>query len=102
MPVRAIREQIASAVDIVVQTSRMRDGSRKVTAVSEVVGMEGEVITMQEIVRFQARGLDKENRVAGAFESTGVSPTFLDRFAEYGVTYDVSRLNEMRSPLAGV
>ncbi|HLX01825.1 MAG TPA: ATPase, T2SS/T4P/T4SS family [Trinickia sp.] len=100
MPVRAIREQIASAVDLVVQTSRMRDGSRKVTSIAEVVGMEGEVITMQEIVRFQARGLDKENRVAGEFESTGVSPSFLDRFAEYGVTYDISRLNEMRSMLA--
>jgi pilus assembly protein CpaF len=101
MPVRAIREQIASAVDIVVQTSRMRDGSRKVTSITEVVGMEGDVITMQEIVRFQARGLDKENRVAGAFESTGVSPAFLERFAEYGVTYDISRLNEMRTA-AGV
>ena len=95
MPVRAIREQISSAVDVVVQTSRMRDGSRKVTSITEVVGMEGEVITMQEIVRFQSRGLDKEGKVAGSFVFSGVRPTFLERFKEYGVSYDISRLSEM-------
>lgn len=95
MPVRAIREQVSSAVDVVVQTSRMRDGSRKVTSITEVVGMEGEVITMQEIVRFQSRGLDKEGKVAGSFVFSGVRPTFLDRFKEYGVSYDISRLSEM-------
>ncbi|MDQ2866526.1 MAG: Flp pilus assembly complex ATPase component TadA [Candidatus Eremiobacteraeota bacterium] len=102
MPMRAIREQIASAVDVIVQTSRMRDGSRKVTSVAEVVGMEGEVITMQEIMRFQSRGLDKENKVAGSFVFSGVRPTFLERFKEYGVSYDISRLNEMERESAAV
>ncbi len=60
LPVRAIREQISSALDIIVHTSRMRDGSRKVVGVSEVVGMEGDIVTMQEIIRYQQRGVDKE------------------------------------------
>ncbi|MBV8636613.1 MAG: CpaF family protein [Candidatus Eremiobacteraeota bacterium] len=94
VPVRAIREQISSAVDVVVQTARMRDGSRKVTSISEVVGMQGEVISMQEIVRYQQRGLDKENRVVGSFVFSGVRPSFLDRFEEYGVTYDLARMGE--------
>ena len=67
LPVRAIREQIASALDLVVHTARLRDGSRKVIGVSEVVGMEGEIVTMQEIVRFAQRGVDKESRVLGEF-----------------------------------
>ena len=64
LPVRAIREQIASALDIVVHTSRMRDGSRKVVGISEVVGMEGDIVTMQEIIRFAQHGVDKENKVS--------------------------------------
>ncbi len=64
LPVRAIREQIASALDIVVHTARLRDGSRKVIGVSEVVGMEGEIVTMQEVVRFAQHGVDdQENHV---------------------------------------
>ncbi len=94
VPMRAIREQISSAVDVVVQTARMRDGSRKVTSISEVVGMQGDVISMQEIARYQQRGLDKENRVVGSFVFSGVRPTFIDRFEEYGVTYDLSRMGE--------
>jgi pilus assembly protein CpaF len=95
LPVRAIREQIASALDLVVHTARMRDGSRKVIGVSEVVGMEGEIVTMQEIIRFSQRGVDKENRVLGEFCYSGVQPVCLKRFQEYGVAYDARQLNEL-------
>jgi len=93
LPVRAIREQIASALDLVVHTARMRDGSRKVIGVSEIVGMEGDVVTMEEIVRFAQHGVDKENRVLGEFCYTGVQPVCLKRFAEYGIEYDARALN---------
>jgi pilus assembly protein CpaF len=93
LPVRAIREQIASALDLVVHTARLRDGSRKVIGVSEVVGMEGDVVTMQEIVRFAQHGVDKENRVLGEFCYTGVQPVCLKRFVEYGIEYDSRALN---------
>jgi pilus assembly protein CpaF len=95
LPVRAIREQIASALDIVVHTARMRDGSRKVIGVSEVVGMEGDIVTMQELVRFTQRGMDKEDHVIGEFCYTGVQPMCLKRFAEYGIKYDSRGLNEL-------
>jgi pilus assembly protein CpaF len=96
LPVRAIREQVASALDLVVHTARLRDGSRKVIGVSEVVGMEGEIVTMQEIVRFAQRGVDKESRVLGDFCYTGVQPVCLKRFVEYGIEYDSRELNELQ------
>jgi pilus assembly protein CpaF len=88
LPVRAIREQIASAVDIIVQVSRLRDGSRRVTGVSEVVGMEGDVVTMQELVRYRQRGVDAQGKVLGDFEPCGVQPNCLTRFEELGIEYD--------------
>ncbi len=95
LPVRAIREQVSSALDIVIHTARMRDGTRKLTGVSEVVGMEGDIVTMQEIVRFSQRGVDQDNRVLGEFCYTGVQPGCLKRFAEYGVPYNSRGLNEL-------
>jgi pilus assembly protein CpaF len=97
LPVRAIREQIASAVDLIVQTSRMRDGSRKIISVSEIVGMEGDVVTMQEIIRFQQHGVDKDSKVSGEFQYTGVQPQCLRRFEEYGIQYDVRSLSLLAS-----
>jgi pilus assembly protein CpaF len=97
LPVRAIREQIASAVDLIVQTARMRDGSRKIIAVSEIVGMEGDVVTMQEIIRFQPHGVDKDNKVNGEFQYTGVQPQCMRRFDEYGIEYDVRSLSSLAS-----
>jgi pilus assembly protein CpaF len=88
LPVRAIREQIAGAVDLIVQVTRLRDGSRKVIGVSEIVGMEGDVVTMQELVRYQQRGVDEHGKVQGEFESCGVQPVCLTRFEELGVAYD--------------
>jgi pilus assembly protein CpaF len=95
LPVRAIREQVAGAVDLIIQLNRLRDGSRKVTSVCEVVGLEGDVVTTQEIARYDQRGIDKENKVRGAFVFTGVQPDCLKKFAEYGITYDVRTLSEM-------
>jgi septum site-determining protein MinD len=100
IPVRAIREQVSGAVDVIVQTSRLRDGSRKVTSVSEVVGMEGDVVTTQEIVRFDQHGLDKEGKLAGNFVYTGVQPNFLHRFEEYGISFEVEKLSQMQLSVA--
>jgi pilus assembly protein CpaF len=97
LPVRAIREQVASAVDVVVQIERMRDGSRKVTSVSEVVGMEGDIVTMQEIIKYQSRGVDAEGVVVGEFQYTGVQPHYLPRFEEAGVHYDPRELAKLQS-----
>jgi pilus assembly protein CpaF len=96
LPVRAIREQIAGAVNLIVHVARLRDGSRRVTGVSEIVGMEGDVVTMQELVRYVQRGLDAEGKVVGEFESCGVQPNCLTRFEEVGVAYDALAFN--RSP----
>ena len=97
---RAIREQIASAVDLIVQTARMRDGSRKIISVSEIVGMEGDVVTMQEIIRYQQQGVDSDFRVEGEFQFTGVQPQCLRRFEEYGIEYDVRKLATLASSSA--
>jgi pilus assembly protein CpaF len=96
LPVRAIREQIAGAVDLIVHVARLRDGSRRVTGVSEIVGMECDVVTMQELVRYVQRGLDGEGLVVGEFEPCGVQPNCLARFEEVGVPYDAAVFN--RSP----
>ena len=79
LPVRAIREQIASAVDIVVQLTRFSCGARKVTSISEIVGMEGETIQMQEIYRFKKTGRDANERTVGMFEYSGLKPDFMKR-----------------------
>jgi pilus assembly protein CpaF len=97
LPVRAIREQIASALNIVVHTARLRDGSRKLLGVSEVVGMESDVVTMQEIMRFNQRGVDENQKVVGEFCYTGVQPTCLRKFEEYGIPYDPRGLSELKA-----
>jgi pilus assembly protein CpaF len=100
IPVRAIREQIVSAVDVVIQVARMRDGSRKITSISEVVGLEGDVVSMMELVRFQQHGVNKEGESEGNFVFTGVQPVSMQRFAEYGVTFDLTRMSEMQLAVA--
>jgi pilus assembly protein CpaF len=97
LPVRAIREQIASAVDAVVQVARMRDGSRKITSIAEIVGMEGDVVTMQELVKYAQRGIDKDGKVVGEFQYTGVQPHYLERFDEAGVQFDIRELAKLQS-----
>ena len=84
LPVRAIREQIASAVDVIVHIERMRDGSRKVVYVSEVAGMEGDVITLTDIFVYEQTGFD-EGKVVGQFKATGLRPKFMDKIEASGI-----------------
>ncbi|MBK5250544.1 MAG: CpaF family protein [Actinomycetales bacterium] len=87
LPLRAIREQIASAVDVIVQLSRLRDGTRRVTAVTEVQGMEGQTVTLQDVFLFDySAGVDIRGRFLGKPVATGIRPRFTDRFAELGIT----------------
>ena len=85
IPEKAIRQQIASAVNLIVQVSRMSDGTRKVTAISELTGMEGEVITMQDIFVFERMGITQDGRVRGRFRATGIRPKCTERLAASGV-----------------
>ena len=85
LPVRAIREQIASAIDLIIQQSRIRDGSRKITYITEVQHMEGTTITTQDIFRFEQTGFDENGKAVGHFVSTGLKPSFLDKFELAGV-----------------
>jgi len=74
LPVRAIREQIASALDIIIQQTRLKDGTRRITHISEVQGMEGEVIILQDIFKFVQSGVDSKGKIIGKFEYTGIKP----------------------------
>jgi pilus assembly protein CpaF len=85
LPERAMRQQIASAIQVVVQQSRMSDGTRKVTSVSEITGMEGDVITMQEIYLFEKLGVAQDGKVIGRFRATGVRPKVCERLKTSGV-----------------
>jgi pilus assembly protein CpaF len=84
VPDKVVRQQIASAIQCVVQIARMSDGTRKVTNISEITGMEGDVLSMQEIFAFEKRGLSEAGKVKGAFKATGVRPKFGDRLAAAG------------------
>jgi pilus assembly protein CpaF len=86
LPDKAVRFQIASAINVIIQVSRMPDGSRKMTSISEITGMEGPVVTLQELFLFERAGYDKNNRVRGEFKSTGIRPKFADRLASHGIT----------------
>lgn len=87
LPIKAIREQIASAIDIIVQQTRLRDGSRKIVAISEVTGMEGDVVTLQDIFVFKAKGFDGYGKLNGEFVSTGIRPYVLDTLDDNGIAY---------------
>jgi pilus assembly protein CpaF len=84
LPERAIREQVASALNIVVQLVRFSDGTRKVVKLSEITGMEGNTIVMHDVFVYEQKGVDKDGRVIGAYRATGVRPLFADRFRIYG------------------
>jgi len=82
---RAMRQQIASALDLVLQVARMSDGSRRVTSISEITGMEGETITMQEIFQYERTGIDSQGQVLGRFRPTGIRPRFAERLKSCGL-----------------
>jgi pilus assembly protein CpaF len=84
IPERAVRQQIASAIHAVVQIARLSDGTRKVISISEVTGMEGDIITMQDIFLFDRSGIDETGKVRGTFRATGIRPQFATRLASYG------------------
>jgi pilus assembly protein CpaF len=85
IPEKGMREMIASALDVIVQVSRLSDGTRKVVSLSEVTGMEGDVVSTQEIFVFQRTGVSETGEVLGSFKPTGVSPGFLNRLTLAGV-----------------
>ncbi|MBL3568124.1 type II secretion system protein E [Rhodovulum sulfidophilum] len=87
MPLKAVRAQIASAVNLIVQASRLQDGSRRMVSITEVTGMEGEVISMQEVFRYERMGLDSSGKIIGRFTATGVRSAFSERFRQWG--YDL-------------
>jgi len=82
---KAIREQIASALELIVHVSRLSDGTRRILSVQELMGMEGNVVTMQEVFRFVQTGLDNAGKVKGHFEATGIMPRCVDRIRLAGV-----------------
>ena len=94
LPSRAIREQIASAVDVVIHESRMSDGSRKVTAITEVTGLEGSQIVMQDIFAFVQTGVGADGRVLGEMKPTGAIPTWIDQVKSRGIDLDMSMFSE--------
>ena len=90
LPSRAIREQIAAAIHLIVHQNRLRDGSRKITHITEIQGMEGDVITTQDIVLFQQTGVDEHGNVIGEYVPTGLRPKFLDRLLQEGLEVPAS------------
>jgi pilus assembly protein CpaF len=84
LPIRALRQQFASAVDLIIQANRLQGGPRKVTSLCEVVSMEGDTIIMQEIFAFKQLGVDPNGRAFGEFVATGIRPTFMDRLERSG------------------
>ncbi|AFX99813.1 Flp pilus assembly protein TadA [Bdellovibrio bacteriovorus str. Tiberius] len=85
LPMRAIREQIAGAVNLIVQISRLSDGSRKILSITEVAGMQGDVVTLAEIFRFKETGYDKNRKIQGTFQATGTIPSFIQKLSDKGV-----------------
>ena len=97
MPLKAVRSQIASAVNLIVQASRLQDGSRRMVSITEITGMEGDVISMQEVFRYQRVGLTPDNKIIGHFTATGVRSHYSDRFRLWG--YDLP--NSIFEPMVG-
>jgi pilus assembly protein CpaF len=85
LPDKAMRQQIASAINVVIQVTRLSDGSRKLITISEIVGMEGDVITMQDIFVFERQGVDEDGKVVGRFRATGLRPRFTERLQAWGI-----------------
>ncbi len=88
LPAKAIKEQVTSAVNFIIQISRLSDGSRKITYITEISGMQGDVVTTQDIFLFKKEGLDEKRRVKGHFAPTGYVPTVVERFEELGIPFD--------------
>jgi len=90
LPVRAIREQISSAVHLIVQQSRLADGTRKITHISEITGMEGDIVQLNDIFLYRQEGFDADGKVVGHFESTGQVPQFYETLRARGIPVDMT------------
>ena len=90
IPETAIRHQIASAIDVVIQVSRLSDGKRKIISIAEITGMEGSVVTMQDIFIFRKRGIRENGEVLGEFVPTGIRPKFAERLMVAGIHLPIS------------
>jgi pilus assembly protein CpaF len=88
LPIKVIRQQVASAIDVIVQQARLRDGSRKITYITEVQGMEGDTIVLQDIFRFKETGTDSNGKVVGTLQPTGLVPNFVSRLEGAGQKVD--------------
>jgi pilus assembly protein CpaF len=97
LPDRAMREQITSALDLIVQVSRLADGTRRVSSIVEVTGMEGQVTATQEIYRYKRRGIAQDGTVIGDYEPTGIRPAFSERLAVAGVDLPIGMFTEAHS-----
>ncbi|NBB98871.1 MAG: CpaF family protein [Alphaproteobacteria bacterium] len=96
MPLKAVRSQIGSAVNLIVQVSRLQDGSRRMVSVTEITGMEGEIITMQEIFRFERTGIEPDGTILGHFTGTGLRSNFADRFKRWGYDLPASIYDQVK------
>ncbi|MDQ3817038.1 MAG: CpaF family protein [Acidobacteriota bacterium] len=92
---RAMRQQIASAINLVIQVARLTDGARRVTSISEITGMEGDTVTMQEIFQYERTGVDPTGKVTGRFRATGIRPRFAEKLKAYGLHLPRTLLEEM-------
>ncbi len=96
LPLRAIRQQVASALDLIIQLERMHDGTRKVIAITEVQRMESDVITLQDLYKFEVDAVGSDQKVVGELRPSGLRPLFLEKFARRGV-----RMPESMAPQGG-
>ncbi len=94
LPLKAMRQQMASAVDLIIQANRLQGGKRKVTHITEILGMEQDTVIMQDIFRFHQKGIDENGRAYGQFEATGIRPSFMDRLESAGVRLPASAFRE--------
>ncbi|HEY8257124.1 MAG TPA: CpaF family protein [Gemmatimonadales bacterium] len=102
LPEKAMRQQVASAINIVIQIARLSDGARKIIQISEIVGMEGEVITMQDIFVFEREGIGEDDKVLGAFRATGIRPRCSERLKSYGIDLGSMVFGDRNGAPAGV
>jgi pilus assembly protein CpaF len=100
LPDRAVRAQMASAINIVVQVTRLSDGSRRIVQISEIVGMEGDVVTMQDIFKFEQTGVDQDGRVLGRLRPTGIRPKCMERLEAHGLQMAAEAFSDVRMPAA--
>jgi pilus assembly protein CpaF len=99
LPVRVIREQMASALDMIVQLTRLRDGTRRITHVTEVMGMEGDVVVLQDIYTFDfSAGIDEDGRFRGGLQATGIRPSFSEKLNDYGIALEPSLFAAAKPP----